>query len=682
MGSCWLQLKEVRGGIAMGDNVDVDAEEILEMSTEKLDEMSERKKKNSLLNEVLVTGLLKNINEKVSNKLDTDAQSELINIINERVKDGYKGGPIDLESEIEKAISFDEEPTDDHIISTANKNRAKLPANRRLPSKESKLSFNEIEEQIDNSVDADKVDEDFDNLFNDDAENEAYHQVDEGNKDIMEKSIIDDFDALLEDNNDKEFMDTDTTAGCNVEDDFDALLMAENIQIDSTKKIEISSDKDETETKEIDNEEYSKKSKEEQDILSIEDFKEKDLDDGADMSKNTNEILEEKEEENNIESEIVKQLVEDQIVENDANGKSNMNDSIEDIFKNLENNETNLLEIENMLKDESLGEIDSKTKIEPETKNDPFDDLFEELNEENMENVDKGFQQLYENKKTNPVEDMPSLNVDIDGNVFKTQEKNCMEVEVGKILGTEEESMIADTVGTQIVKDEEAAVKEDVNVKEKENVEESYNQGQGVPYNADEKIENKQDIEEKESAMLKELENYKMKVEQLEKEKEKLQYELKLLNEKQCGLEINKNGKKVIVPTENHDQETLDEEIRNDTREAELLIQLKHLSERVEVQDTLLAETKEDNTVLRIQNQTLLESLNKANATSKSKKKSFETPSLDWIDGDDSIEKKRLFLLEQELEDQKEVNKQLKAYVGDILINIIVQNPQILEKKQ
>merc|ERR1719206_1703324 len=138
---------------------------------------------NSLLNEVLVTGLLKNINEKVNNKLDTDAQSELINIINERVKDGYKGGPIDLESEIEKAISFDEEPTDDHIISTANKNRAKLPANRRLPSKETKLSFNEK----DDSVDADKVD-----------------------------------------------------------DDFDALLMAENIQIDSTKNVGILSDEKET----------------------------------------------------------------------------------------------------------------------------------------------------------------------------------------------------------------------------------------------------------------------------------------------------------------------------------------------------------------------------------------------------------------------------------------------------
>ena len=50
-------------------------------------------------------------------------------------------------------------------------------------------------------------------------------------------------------------------------------------------------------------------------------------------------------------------------------------------------------------------------------------------------------------------------------------------------------------------------------------------------------------------------------------------------------------------------------------------------------------------------------------------------------DLDESTERKKLFLLEQELEDQKEVNKQLKAYVGDVLINIIVQNPEILEKK-
>ena len=180
--------------------------------------------------------------------------------------------------------------------------------------------------------------------------------------------------------------------------------------------------------------------------------------------------------------------------------------------------------------------------------------------------------------------------------------------------------------------------------------------------------------------MKNERESFKKKIEQLENEKDKLKTEIKLLNEKHDVVEINESGKKVIIPTVNHDPDKLEEEILNDTREAELLIQLKHLSERVEVQDTLLAETKEDNTVLRIQNQSLLETINKTNASkSKSMRKSSEATSLDWLD---SNEKKRLFLLEQDLEDQKEVNKQLKAYVGDILINIIVQNPQILEKKQ
>merc|ERR1711913_191949 len=98
---------------------------------------------------------------------------------------------------------------------------------------------------------------------------------------------------------------------------------------------------------------------------------------------------------------------------------------------------------------------------------------------------------------------------------------------------------------------------------------------------ADEKIKIKQEIEGAEIGMVDELAIFKMKIEELEREKEKLQNEIKLLTEKQVGCEVNKSGKKVIIPTENHDQEKLDEEIRN-TREAELLIQLKHLSERVE----------------------------------------------------------------------------------------------------
>ena len=91
-------------------------------------------------------------------------------------------------------------------------------------------------------------------------------------------------------------------------------------------------------------------------------------------------------------------------------------------------------------------------------------------------------------------------------------------------------------------------------------------------------------------------------------------------------------GKKVIVPTmEILDQETLDKEILEDSREAELLIQLKHLSARVEAQDTLLAEVKEENTVLKIQNQNLLDSLNKINSRpSLFRKSSKEYQSLEY----------------------------------------------------
>lgn len=656
----------------MGDNLDtdVDAEEILEISAEKLDEISEKKKKNSLLNEVLVTGLLKNINDKVNNKLDTDAQSELISIINERVKDGYEGGSVDLESEIEKAISFDEDPTDDHIISNANKNRAKRPPNRRLPSKESKLPFHNIQEHLN----VEQIDEDFDNLFNDDTVNEQNQCVDASREDFEEKSYIDDFDALLEDNN-EDLILGESNDVCNVEDDFDALLKSENIKINASKKMEKLLDIDQSMAqKDIDIE----KVEENMVPIPIEVLKEKELADDDTKQETVVEDMKRKTETseekigNEYQPELEGELGSDSsAIKSNTLEKMNIKDSLEDIFENLENNETNLKEIENMLMDnESSDGNNCKTKIQGEQIKDQFEDIFDELDEEILEDVDEGFKQICEHRENFFEEERGSLNLDIGINVFVTENSEKEKYN----LDSEGQPIIGNTIGVNIAENKVANI----------NIEESgepYCQGEGVSNKADEKIKIKQEIEGAEIGMVDELAIFKMKIEELEREKEKLQNEIKLLTEKQVGCEVNKSGKKVIIPTENHDQEKLDEEIRNDTREAELLIQLKHLSERVEAQDTLLAETKEDNTVLRIQNQNLLESLNRANTNSKTKK-SFDTPSLDWIDGDDSIEKKRLFLLEQELEDQKEVNKQLKAYVGDILINIIVQNPQILEKKK
>ena len=71
------------------------------------------KKKQSLLSEVLVSGLLKNINDKVSNKLDDDATSELAGILSQKVKEG--GILMAATPGSEKGISFEDSPFNDHI---------------------------------------------------------------------------------------------------------------------------------------------------------------------------------------------------------------------------------------------------------------------------------------------------------------------------------------------------------------------------------------------------------------------------------------------------------------------------------------------------------------------------------------------------------------------------------------
>jgi hypothetical protein len=349
----------VRGVLAMSDvedvDMDVDAEEIMEMSTEKLDEINARKKKNILLNEVHVTGLLKNINEKVSNKLDNDAQNELVDIINEKVKDGYEGGLIDLESEVEKAISFDEGPTDDHIINTANKNRVTPPANRRLPTKESKLSLSDIQEQANVTKRIDSVDEEFENLFKNEDEFEHNKAMVYDKKDMAENSTdsyIDDFDALLKEDT-AVLIEIDTDFKCDVDADFDALLMEENLE-----------------------------------ILTLNNNAENSVLNGK-LSTSLSETKIEPEQCGARENSLK---------------ESNFNSSMDDIFQELEKNENDLLEKEILFEKGLLDESDileDVTEINTKQMKDPFDDLFDELDETNLENIDQGFQQIYENKKDN-----------------------------------------------------------------------------------------------------------------------------------------------------------------------------------------------------------------------------------------------------------------------------------------
>ena len=77
---------------------------------------------------------------------------------------------------------------------------------------------------------------------------------------------------------------------------------------------------------------------------------------------------------------------------------------MDDIFQELEKNENDLLEKEILFEKGLLDESDileDVTEINTKQMKDPFDDLFDELDETNLENIDQGFQQIYENKKDN-----------------------------------------------------------------------------------------------------------------------------------------------------------------------------------------------------------------------------------------------------------------------------------------
>jgi hypothetical protein len=58
-----------------------------------------------------------------------------------------------------------------------------------------------------------------------------------------------------------------------------------------------------------------------------------------------------------------------------------------------------------------------------------------------------------------------------------------------------------------------------------------------------------------------------------------------------------------------------------------------------------------------------------------------EVKLLAGLEGGQGRAGRRVVELERELEDQREVNSQLKAYVGEVLVNIMLKNPQILERK-
>ena len=184
---------------------------------------NQMKKKQSVLSEVLVTGLLKNINDKVQNKLDHEAQSELAGIVSSKVKEAGMEEAIKVTGAgtEEAAISFDSLPGSDHLLPSAAKGRVSPP--RTLKSR--------------SSSHRDSLEEDFENLLKDediDIDEEVVLSVrsteEEGEK--CPDSYLDDFEALLASSSSQVAPDCDQDQ-CDIEADFDALIEKENLVVEN-----------------------------------------------------------------------------------------------------------------------------------------------------------------------------------------------------------------------------------------------------------------------------------------------------------------------------------------------------------------------------------------------------------------------------------------------------------------
>ena len=194
-------------------------------------EEPEVRKKQSMLSEVLVSGLLKNINQKVTNKLDPEAQSELAGIVSQKVKQ------TGLAADQEGGISFDDLPSQDHLLASANKGRVSPPRNR--------LSSSSSSARTDKGTDS--LEEDFQNLLKDeeidiadnlglDVTSEALDGVvgdgGDGGDGGGDDSYLDDFEALLADSSTEVTGDCDEDKHCDIEADFEALLEKENVVVE------------------------------------------------------------------------------------------------------------------------------------------------------------------------------------------------------------------------------------------------------------------------------------------------------------------------------------------------------------------------------------------------------------------------------------------------------------------
>ena len=168
--------------------------------------------------------------------------------------------------------------------------------------------------------------------------------------------------------------------------------------------------------------------------------------------------------------------------------------------------------------------------------------------------------------------------------------------------------------------------------------------------------------------MLSERQRFEVQIIQYEEERANLRKEVQKLKQSLSKIETERNVADLkILSLEQKLVETDSVSKESANKENDLLLQIQTSDDKIKGQENIINQlNKEICQLKKVQNKNMTGDKN--------------IPSYLASKPDDPNQK--IILLEHELEDQKEVSEKLKAYVGEVLENVMISNPAVLERKQ
>ena len=582
------------------------------------------------LDSVMVSGMLRNISDKVATKLKQESEEELVEIMVKRMEEGEEG-------EGSGVVSWEEWPTGDHLMTNPTAGRVKAgpkrpptaTSRRREGSEKSEEDFDSLlaameGESEDTSMV--EVEEDLDDAFDSLLKESTQETESEGaEENLRKRSVDDDFNLLLEDNDIKEEE------------------LVDKVEIVSTD--ESSGEEEEDERREV-----------------------------GERSKG--EVVGE------AEASVMTQ-------EEDARADNKEGDAaLEATSSKCPANEGQA----------AVGESKNESKSGSK---DPFDELFEELANGEIE-AEEGFQEIFGQGGVEAVTagvDTPTPRV-VDEETSGEEAEDVggegsfekMEQEASRMTeketkdafesGVEEEE---EQIPTRRSEEKEMAFSKLLAEQEKSRKTPDLEQGRQREMEEGENLDSKSVIEEEEVGEMADVGGPASDAQQ----------NVKLMRSPSGGNE--EKEKKVIEIEEVIDEARVRELAEELAREVVERERAKHKEEVIGMAREVVGEREVfTDRIDRLENEVevlqgevvrgqseverLLGVVEEQAAQLASAREEVKVLSGLRDEGPGEAGK-RVVALERELEDQREVNAQLKAYVGEVLVNIMLKNPQILERK-